>query len=303
MEQEFVFEDTKKEEGGILKFLWNGDRKEFLGRDGASWAKVSLFYAIFYTCLGSFFVGMLAVFMVQMPKDKPTYYGESSTMSARGVNPGLGFRPQVDVEDHLIMYDPAVYDSPTRGYKQYVRNLENFLQNKYQPAANPDDVIQCQDGQDYTNQFNEGKACSFDFNEIFKSHDCHSSKDYGFKTNKPCVLLKLNKIISWKPHNTNNVTIKCAGETSADKDNLKSVLYHSDNGEVSSEHATLNAKYFPFMGQKAYHAPFVYAQFDVAKDTLVNIECKAYAPNIDNSDRLNRRGMTKFSVFVAAPKN
>jgi hypothetical protein len=129
MEQEFTFgEDTRqKESGGILKFLWNSETKELLGRDGASWAKVSLFYAVFYTCLGSFFVGMLAVFMWQMPMDKPTYWGESSTMNARGLNPGLGFRPQIDVEDHAIIWNPAVADNPKYGYKQYVRNIENFL--------------------------------------------------------------------------------------------------------------------------------------------------------------------------------
>ena len=130
MEQEFTFEDNShanKEKGSVLKFLWNSDTKEFLGRDGGSWAKVSLFYAVFYTCLGSFFVGMLAVFMYQMPRDVPTYYGKSSTMSMRGLNPGLGFRPQIDVEDHLIYYNPNVNDNPSNGYSKYVRNLKNFL--------------------------------------------------------------------------------------------------------------------------------------------------------------------------------
>ena len=130
MEQEFTFDDhhnAKKESGGLLKFIWNSETKEFVGRDGASWAKVSLFYAVFYTCLGSFFVGMLAVFMYQMPKDTPTYYGTSSTMNARQVNPGLGFRPQIDVEDHLIYYNPLIIDNPKGGYQQYVKNLENFL--------------------------------------------------------------------------------------------------------------------------------------------------------------------------------
>ena len=89
--------------------------------------KVSLFYAVFYLCLGSFFVGMLAVFVQIMPKDKPTYYGESSTMNARGINPGLGFRPQIDPEDHMIVFNPKIAESPNYGYKKYVKNLKNFL--------------------------------------------------------------------------------------------------------------------------------------------------------------------------------
>ena len=89
--------------------------------------KVSLFYAVFYACLGSFFVGMLAVFMSIMPKDRPTYYGESSTMNIRKINPGLGFRPQVDVEDHLILFAPTVLENDKNGFKPFVNNLNNFL--------------------------------------------------------------------------------------------------------------------------------------------------------------------------------
>ena len=132
-ENEYTFEDAndhkvkKSKFSGVGSFIWNSRTKEFLGRDGASWGKVSLFYAIFYLGLGSFFIGMLAVFIQIMPKDKPTYYGESSVMNSRGLNPGLGFRPQVDVEDSLIYYNPQVYEDSTQGHKKYVRNLKNFL--------------------------------------------------------------------------------------------------------------------------------------------------------------------------------
>ena len=47
-----------------------------------------------------------------------------------------------------------------------------------------------------------------------------------------------------------------------------------------------------------YSAPFIWAQFQIKSNTLVNIECKANATNIDNSDRMNRRGQTKFSLFI-----
>lgn len=130
VQQEFVFDDveTKESKKGGGSFLWNSETREFLGRDGASWAKITFFYAIFYTCLASFFVGMLAVFVSFMPYDKPTYYGSSSTMaSSSRLNPGLGFRPQIDVEDSLIMYNPLVADNPTEGYIRHTRNLKNFL--------------------------------------------------------------------------------------------------------------------------------------------------------------------------------
>ena len=110
----------------MCEFIWNKNTNEFLGRTGISWAKVSFFYAIFYTLLGGFFIGMLAVFFQIMPQDKPTYYGEQSTMAQKGLNPGLGFRPQIDVEDNLIQFNPSLYEN---SYKVYSDNLRIFLED------------------------------------------------------------------------------------------------------------------------------------------------------------------------------
>lgn len=167
-EEEYVFDNEHKKKSklaGLGKFIWNSRTKEFCGRDGASWAKVSLFYAIFYTCLGSFFVGMIAVFMQIMPWDRPTYIGEDSVMAMRGLNPGLGFRPQIDVEDSMIKYNPSIVDEKDLGYKKQVSNLKNFLDAKYGAQK---DSIKCEDGQNYQSEFMNGKACKFDHNEIFK---------------------------------------------------------------------------------------------------------------------------------------
>ena len=67
---------------------------------------------------------MLAVFTQIMPTDKPTYYGESGTIAIKGLNPALGFRPQIDVESNLISYNPK----ESLGYKKYANNLKIFLE-------------------------------------------------------------------------------------------------------------------------------------------------------------------------------
>lgn len=92
---------------------------------------MSLFYGIFYVCLGGFFIGMLGVFFAVTPKDKPTYYGQTSVMNSRSakLNPGLGFRPQVDPEDHLIRYDSQVSVNNDAGSKKYIQNLKSFLED------------------------------------------------------------------------------------------------------------------------------------------------------------------------------
>jgi hypothetical protein len=65
-----------------------------------------------------------------MPKDRPFYHGYSSVMDQVGLNPGLGFRPQIDVEDHFIIFNPKIYESEKKfGYRKYTDNLKLFLEN------------------------------------------------------------------------------------------------------------------------------------------------------------------------------
>lgn len=295
-EQEFHFESEEKK-SGVMSFIWNSQTKEFCGRSGASWAKVSFFYSIFYACLGAFFIGMLAVFFQVMPKDLPTYYGEESTMHQKILNPGLGFRPQIDVEDSLIAYNPAKYEDKDYGIKRYQDNLKIFLESKY--AEQTEDSIDCVDGQDYTDDLKNGKSCAFNYKTIFESTNCTEEKHFGYESNKPCVLIKLNKIVSWVPKSAeSSIKIKCEGQTSSDKDNLKNIIYHSENNLNNAEAGFLSSKYFPYFNQPSYRAPFVFAQFDIDSNILVRVRCRAFAENIDNDDDMNMRGQTKFNLLV-----
>lgn len=310
-ETEYQFDEDGKQKtkesalSGFGKFIWNSNTKEFCGRDGASWGKISLCYAIFYACLGSFFIGMLAVFMAIMPVDKPTYYGYSSTMNARVINPGLGFRPQIDVEDSFIHFSTTQYEGKN-GYKQFLDNLQNFLDHKYKDQPEDDSVVPCGDGDDRRSDLIAGKSCKYDYKKVFAESPCTKENKFQFGTSKPCILIKLNKIVSWEPKLSasynSSIEIRCFGETSADKDNLKGITYHSEGNINSTEHGLLHKKYFPFYAQKSYRSPFVFAQFDIPSNTMVNIECKAFADNIDNDDRMNRRGMTKFTMFSIEKK-
>jgi sodium/potassium-transporting ATPase subunit beta len=157
------------------------------------------------------------------------------------------------------------------------------------------DVRKCEMQQGY-----EGRVCSFDYKSIFQESPCTQENEFGYTTGQGCVLLKLNKIIGWKPKGK-NVIIRCEGETSADRDNLKAIKYHYDRKDLDfiDNEGVLEGRHYPFMGHRSYRAPFIFAQFDIPADTLVNIECRAYdLDKIDSKDRLNCRGMTKFSLYV-----
>lgn len=301
-EQEFRFDENgqsikKSGMASFGKFLWNSQTKEFCGRDGASWGKVSLFYAIFYFCLGSFFVGMLAVFVQIMPKDKPTYYGQDGTISSRGLNPALGFRPQIDVEDNLISINPLVAEGDD-GYKKYVKSLQNFLDAKYNnEIADESNLIDCVDGTTYVQDLKDGKACRYDQKKIFANTPCTKENQYAYNTASPCILLKLNRLIDFVPetNSSTSIAITCGPDGKHDNEKYRGATFYSEgaNGHIDSIiEGSLPNKYFPYFVQKGFRAPIVWARFETPPNDATGIVCNAIATNIE-TERVTRRGSTR----------
>ena len=176
-------------------FMYNSENKECMGRDGASWARISICYMFFYLGLGTFFIALLAVFLATLNFQVPTYYSERSTMaSVTRINPGLGFRPQIDPEDGLIAYNVAADDAQL---KYLVRSLNLYLDKYYD--RNPKMGIEdCQnrDINELQAMFQQGFFCSYNYTQILEGTSCPPSRNFGY-TDGPCVAIKMNRIYGW----------------------------------------------------------------------------------------------------------
>lgn len=312
--------------GGFTRFMYNKEERTVIGRDGLSWVQISLAYAVFYASLASFFVGMLAIFVAQLDFQLPTYYAESSVMATRNnINPGLGFRPQVDPEDSLIYFNT----SEPASISTLTRSLTHFLAKYYDDSKLEEAKVirDCQHRQDYDTLRalfrNESLSCEFDYRVLLRDTTCDPNKQFGYAEG-PCVAIKLNKIVSWTPEPyvnstlsplnqwwnssdqstlSKNIVIRCDGEYGADRDNidLSKVVYYSVGASAANitHLGLLPFYYYPYYNQASYRQPLVFVHFrHLPENILLNIVCRAYASNIDSDDKLNLRGMAKFQLFV-----
>ncbi|XP_071531623.1 sodium/potassium-transporting ATPase subunit beta-like isoform X2 [Panulirus ornatus] len=311
MAENSFFRPASERDDSFKKFLWNSETGQFLGRTGASWFKIGVFYVIFYACLAGFFAVMLAIFYqtldtISLPKYTPG--GGGSILR----NPAMGFRPlprHENVESTLIWYNNGDNDD----IKHWVKSLNDFMEpyeeNNEKPA---DHVINCSETEPKSNQ-----VC------IFKSDwladKCNKTENWGYSRDSPCIILKLNKMIRWTPEVYETIEelppnmpqalkdhinksmkenqgiipkmiwVSCEGENPADQEYIGPIQYSPWQG--------FPAYYFPYMHIPGYLPPVVAVKFDKpSSNVLINIECRAWAKNI-NHDRQRRLGLVHFELL------
>jgi sodium/potassium-transporting ATPase subunit beta len=285
----------------FMKFLWNSERKEFLGRNGLSWAKIGVFYLIFYSCLAGFFAVMLVGFFSTVDDTEPTQQGLYSLLKS---NPGMGFRPVTSVFSTLISFKTSDPDT----YTDYVENLKELLETY---KTEPDNAIDCTT----TNKPSKEDKTVCNFKLDLLGLNCTEANSFGYATGNPCIALKVNKIFGWQPEPFSNAStadeenehdkegkellkdrldpdyigITCDGENEGDADNIFSVDYNPRKG--------FSYNYFPYYNHPNYMQPLVFVQFNVRKGVLIQIWCKLWAKNIKHHKN-DKAGSAHFELLV-----
>ncbi|XP_068581419.1 sodium/potassium-transporting ATPase subunit beta-1a [Cebidichthys violaceus] len=297
---------NKDSDGGWRTFVWNSEKKEFLGRTGSSWLKIFLFYVIFYGCLAGIFIGTVQALLLTLSNYKPTYQD-------RVAPPGLSHTPRSEKSE--IAYKLSDAES----YKKYVSAVDDFLA-KYDDVRQADQMKfeDCGDGpQTYMDRgsmdtdLGQRKACRFSRSLL---HSCSGESDpnYGFKEGRPCIIVKLNRIVNFKPKApTDNQSLPEALQTRGAQPNLIPIFCKNKREEDASKIGEIKyfglgegfpLQYYPYYGKllhPQYLQPLVAIQFtNLTLDTELRIECKVYGGNIGYSekDRYQGRFDVKFTI-------
>ncbi|KPP73843.1 ATPase NA+/K+ transporting beta 1b polypeptide-like [Scleropages formosus] len=292
-------------DGGWKKFLWNSEKKEFLGRTGSSWAKIFIFYVIFYGCLAGIFIGTIQVMLLTLSDYKPTYQD-------RVAPPGLTHTPHTEKSE--IMFNINRPES----YHPYVKVIRDFLdiyddekqldQLKYEDCGEHPNEFK--DRSDINSDVGVRRACRFKRSWLA---GCSGLQDpeFGFKDGKPCMIVKLNRIVNFIPRpptsndsipeearekvQPNVIPVFCTNKRPEDAAKIGEIKYHGIGGGFPLQ-------YYPYYGKllhPQYLQPLLGIQFtNLTLNTELRIECKVFGENIYYSDKDRYQGRFEIKITV-----
>lgn len=322
--------------GGFKEFLYNPSTGAVMGRTGSSWAKIIIFYLIFFAGLAAFFCLNFSIFYLTLSTDFPKYQMDESLI---GSNPGLGFRPMPDPDKSADSTLIWFRRKDAKDYQFWSKQLEKFV-DEIDTAASPTGGSVNLQSCTLANgkKANTHSACKVDVQHF---QACQKNNDFGYRLAEPCILIKLNKIYGWEPKpygydendrfsmnqleedlenevkNKNmpeelksyirNQSLRYTDETQ--RRTILSTVWINCDGENVADIENVGAieyypmrgiasYYFPYMKQQGYQSPFIFVQLkNPLPGVVINVECKAFAKNV-TPDRMSRLATTHFEILI-----
>jgi hypothetical protein len=277
-----------------------------LGRTGASWAKISLFYFIYYSLLAAliyFSVTLRADYLATHPGDR-----KAPMITTRTDSPGAAVYPfqniTADIDgDGVLNFVTKLDDSK----KAYIKAMDAFADsvNKHKGVDCSHKTVNVED-----------TTCRVENAQVLKDYKAGGAFEKAITDKSPLFAVNLNKIWNWQPINdgTGNNNFARPGKFVKNSVEMRCYQFSKLKGyEISAADSdfeitlvgepNLAPYYFPYIGQDLgennivnYNKPFMIGQIIPKNDdawTLKtdpesgkeeiskNFRCDLLAKNID----------------------
>ncbi|KAG9348950.1 hypothetical protein JZ751_029267 [Albula glossodonta] len=298
--------------------------------------KILIFYVIFYGCLAGIFVGTIQALLLTLSDHKPTYQDRVAPPApapsalrgeAEHVTPQIHPPPMTLEVDTLSI-------RPVRATTGAQHDQRGHCGNETNEFSWLTPIIRSEAGQlchakcgppaiagngktgGYTNRgdldsdVGTRKACMFKRSWL---GECSGLNDttFGFKYGKPCLIVKLNRIVNFRPKPpTSNDSIPEAAQSKVQPDVIPihcSNKREEDQGKIGeilyfglAEGFPL--QYYPYYGKllhRQYLQPLVAVKFtNLTLNQELRIECRVFGQNIQYSEKDRYQGRFDIKIHV-----
>lgn len=264
-----------------------------------------MFYVIFYGCLAGIFVGTIQAMLLTLSDYKPTWQD-------RVAPPGLSHFPRSDkAEMSFNMNDLESYLAYTKALKDFLANYDD--EKQVDPTKFEDCGTEPADYKhrgDLDSDVGSRRACRFS-RHLLGPCSGIEDREFGFKEGKPCVIVKLNRVVNFRPRPpvTNEsipeeaqpkvqpyvLPLYCTNKKEEDAGKIGEIKYHGIGGGFPLQ-------YYPYYGKllhSQYLQPLVALQFtNLTLNTELRIECKVYGENIYYNEKDRYQGRFDIKIQV-----
>ncbi|XP_032476024.1 protein ATP1B4 isoform X1 [Phocoena sinus] len=256
----------------VNAYLWDPEKRMSLARTGQSWSLILVIYFFFYASLAAVITLCMYTLFLTISPYMPTF-------TERVKPPGVMIRPFA----HSLNFNFNVSEPDT--WQHYVISLNGFLQG-YNDSLQEEMNVDCPPGQYFIQDGDEDedkKACQFKRSFL---KNCSGLEDptFGYSTGQPCILLKMNRIVGFRPEPGDPVKVSCKVQR-GDENDIRSINYYPES-------ASFDLRYYPYYGKLThvnYTSPLVAMHFtDVVKNQVVPVQCQLKGKGIIN-DVINDR--------------
>ncbi|XP_076818891.1 sodium/potassium-transporting ATPase subunit beta-1-like isoform X2 [Clavelina lepadiformis] len=179
-------------------FLIDTENRTVMGRTANNWGQILIFYAVYYAFLAGLFAAALSIVLGILDPYVPRF-------QTRLQAPGLTIQPRLPSREALTS-DIRFTASDPDSYAQYTTQLTEFLK-QYEKQSDTDFFQpNCTNGKVQIYQgFAEGdiaRSCPFKTADL---GPCGSG-EFGYDEGKPCIYVKVNRIINWYPVGFTDIT-------------------------------------------------------------------------------------------------
>merc|ERR1712226_1708796 len=250
--------------GGFCHFIYDSETNTVLGRTFESWFKITIFYAIYYTCIGAFAYYFIEGYQTHMMVLPGAENARPSTQN-RVATPGLATFP---------MLEKIELDANRQNAITYMNDINDYL-------------MQYANSSDKTVSATVSPAKLGHCSPVCLSKDCEETPLLASYANgQPCIVYQLNKVLGWRPFPIERLNAEFIQPRDPKNEDFSMV------GKVVPKYETdkIYVYCYDLDVAKGYRTDIDEPRFTVKEQyygELINVACQAYAGGLSPNQAQN----------------